>query len=255
MKKLDLCIPFVLVVAIASCLCTGCGVFGLAGTAEEPNEFTADNPTSSSSPSFVQPEMSSEMVPTPRYSSGGELSGPNEFESSLKERYLAQFGIGTLRFDRGVLSARATQSCISSSQACDPDVETEFEGPWPHRLDERNIGTVEKFFPEAAGEYADLVDAVRDGSASDDCGLYVMAVDSDSRFAAFVLAGIAKDTVTVFDIAAPNCKEAAEYTEIGFLFRYCGEIDERPEIVHKTVDVDMPADKCPDLQSEWVLKR
>jgi hypothetical protein len=82
----------------------------------------------------------------------------------------------------------------------------------------------------------------------------VQSVWGDSKTIGFVLANVSRDTVSIIDIANSNCKETTENKVYRFLFRYCGEIDSRPEIVHTTVAANIPADKCPVQRTaaEWL---
>ena len=263
MKKSEWCIPFAFVTVIAACLCIGCGNTDVAGTAEEPNEFAADSMSSSRQDSLEYVLSSSSAPLFPAYSSEAVEHGPGNVDGSSRESsldfYLAQFGIDTLRFDGGLLAAKAERkssppvSAVEPGQTSSPGYSTEFDGSCPHQFNARSIDALEVLFPDAALEYAGLADSVRKGIMDGGCGLYMMTVKGDSRFAGFILSGVAKDAVSVIDIAVPGCKMTTESMVFRFLFRYCGEMDSCPAIVHEAVNVDMPADKCAELRlnSEW----
>ena len=255
MKKFNLFIAFAFWTIVAAGLCVGCGHL-LAGTAEEPNEMTADcdkDCESKSSSSSSEPSGLSSVVedPSPRF---------NDFSLDY---YLALFGVDSLQFDGGVLAAKGEHgpkpppSSVEPGQSASPGANTEFDGPCPNRFNAGNIEKLETYFPDEALEYAGLADSIRKGIASGGCGLYMMTVEGSSKYAGFVLAGVAKDTVSVIDIAVPSCKVTTESMVFRFLFRYCGEIGSCPVAVHEAVNVDMPADKCKDLQpnAEWVLDK
>lgn len=260
MKKAELYIPFALVAVIAACLCIGCGSTNLAGTAEEPNEFAADSMSSSRQDSLEYVLSSSSVPSFPAYSSEAVEHGSGNEDWSSLEFYLAQFGIDTLRFEDGLLAAKAERSssppvsAVDPGQTSSPGYSTEFDGQCPGQFNARSIDALEVLFPGAALEYAGLVDSIRKGITDGSCGLYTMTVRGDSKFAGFMLAGVVKDTVSIIDIAVPSCKMTTESMVFRFLFRYCGEMDSCPVVVHEAVNVDMPADKCTELRldSEWI---
>ena len=75
----------------------------------------------------------------------------------------------------------------------------------------------------------------------------------DGISAAFVVANIAKDTIKVLDVPAGDCNAISTNEMSRFLFYYCGELDNEPEIVHVLVENSLSA-KCSALKSEieWV---
>ena len=104
----------------------------------------------------------------------------------------------------------------------------------------------------AVKEYSDIVNAIKNDSLDAGCGLYMLNIYGDGKAAGFVLADIAKDTITVLDVSAGHCESSSGKME-RFLFYYCGEIDNRPEIVHVPVENNWSG-KCPVLETrdEWV---
>ena len=131
---------------------------------------------------------------------------------------------------------------------------TEFDGPWPHRFVKENIGALPYFFPEAADEYAGLVDSIDSGLADSGCGLYMMNVYGNEKAIAYVVADITADKIVVMDVSAGSCPNSAVNKIFRFLFRYCGEMESRPEIEHVEVNLNVSEGSCPDfdMDSEWV---
>ena len=56
----------------------------------------------------------------------------------------------------------------------------------------------------------------------------------------------------VIDIKADACQTSAGVEYARFLVSYCGDLDKNPEVVHKVVEADIPKDKCPQVDQEWV---
>ena len=176
--------------------------------------------------------------------------------SNSLDSYLKLFKLDSGSFDGGVLSATfdVSESVIPGDPVDKPPTAsvTEFDGPWPHKFVKQNIVALGHFFPNAEKEYSDIVNAIKNDTLDANCGLYMLNVYGDGKAAGFVLANIAKDTITVLDISAGRCESSSGKME-RFLFYYCGEIDSRPEIVHVLVENNLSAG-CPVLKNEeeWV---
>lgn len=184
---------------------------------------------------------------------------PNPQEGTAKpttlDSYLEQFKLQSGSFDEGVLSAKIDNG---------GKVSTPYEGDKPptsavdpeytelYRFDKKNIGEIDAFFPTAAKKYAEIVSAIKNGSVESDCGLYMLSIVGNKKVAGFVLAGIAKDSLTLLDIPAGSCPSTAGKMS-QFLFYYCGELIREPEIVHVPVE-DNLSTKCADIktQTEWL---
>lgn len=206
---------------------------------------------------------SSQKDNTPNYSSSlsdGKTQTPPIFEQDPNSRsldsYLKQFKLDSASFDGAVLSAKfdVSESVNPSDPITNPPSAsaTEFDGPWPHKFVKQNIAALELFFPMAVKEYSDIVNAIKNDSLDAGCGLYMLNIYGDGKAAGFVLADIAKETITVLDVSAGHCESSSGKME-RFLFYYCGEIDNRPEIVHVPVENNWSG-KCPVLETrdEWV---
>lgn len=284
MKKLSLYVLIACESLLFALLFAGCSEnTSVAGTAEEPNEFaielessSSNGESSSSNEEFSSSAMisssskvvssssetiSSSSEPLPSSSSFVEMSSSSRVSdmkpvNSSLESYMAQFGLDSIQFMDGMLAARSERYQAPPTSA-DPDHQsasaTEFDGPWPIAFVQQNIYALRDFFPEAYMEYAGLVDSIKNGTASDSCKLYMLNVQGNSKSIGFVIADISRDTVDVLAISAESCKIKTDKRVFRFLFRYCGEIDSRPEIVYTTVEADIPADKCPAQDdAEWI---
>ena len=176
--------------------------------------------------------------------------------SNSLDSYLKLFKLDSGSFDGGVLSAKIEiRDDLQTSDPANPPPTasaTEFDGPWPHKFVKQNIVALGHFFPNAEKEYSEIVSAIKNDTLDANCGLYMLNVYGDGKAAGFVLANIAKDTITVLDISAGRCESSSGKME-RFLFYYCGEIDSRPEIVHVLVENNLSAG-CPAMENgeEWV---
>lgn len=282
MKMINLSMSIALVAFIAVCFCAGCSdTHKLTGTAEETNEFAIAESSSSfsssslensgvgssavESSSSVEPEVSSSSqkqesssseegssssVAAPQ--SGTQSSSSRENSNSL-EYYIEELGLNVNQLYENVLAAGLTEE-KDSDTAPGQAMATEFDGPWPHRFVKENIGVLPYFFPEEADEYAGLVDSIESGLADSGCGLYMMNVYGNEKAIAYVVADITADKIVVMDVSAGSCPNSAVNKIFRFLFRYCGEMESRPEIEHVEVNLNVSEGSCPefDMDSEWV---
>ena len=282
MKMINLFMSIALVAFIAVCFCAGCSdSHKLTGTAEETNEFafvvSSSSFSSSSlensgvgssaveSSSSVEPEVSSSSQKQESSSSeegssssvgapqsGTQSSSSIENPNSL-EYYIEELGLNVNQLYENVLAAGLTEE-KDSDTAPGQAVAAEFDGPWPHQFVKENIGVLPYFFPEAADEYAGLVDSIEAGLADSGCGLYMMNVYGNEKAIAYVVADITADKIVVMDVSAGSCPNSAVNKIFRFLFRYCGEMESRPEIEHVEVNLNVSEGSCPDfdMDSEWV---
>lgn len=181
-----------------------------------------------------------------------ETAVPNPYSLDY---YLKSFALDSGKFDNGVLSAKVEREKGESAHDGEKPPaasDTEFDGPWPHKFVKQNIVALGHFFPNAEKEYSEIVSAIKNDTLDANCGLYMLNVYGNSDVAGYVLANIAKDTITVLDIPKGSCNSISGRME-RFLFYYCGEIDSRPEIVHVLVENNLSAG-CPAMENgeEWV---
>ena len=180
----------------------------------------------------------------------------NPMPKNTLESYLNDFKLDSSSFDGGVLSAKLDRNeNLNASDPVNPPHSasaTEFDGSWPHKFVKQNIGALDEFFPMAKKEYSEIITAIKNETLDANCGLYMLNVDGNENSAGFVLANVAKDTLTVLDIPVGKCNPTQGIT-VRFLFYYCGELDSRPEINHVLVENNL-SDKCPVYKDEreWV---
>ena len=217
------------------------------------------------SSSSVKPEVSSSSQKQESSSSeeessssaappqGGKLSSSSIVNPNSLEYYIEELGLNAHQVYEGVMAAKSTEE-KDSDTAPGQAAATEFDGPWPHRFVKQNIGALEYFFPDAADEYAGLIDSIKAGQAEDGCWLYMMNVYGNDKSVGYVLADVSENKVVVLDISAGECPNSAVNKTFRFLFRYCGVIATSPEIEHVEVDLNVPEGSCPsfDSESEWV---
>lgn len=217
------------------------------------------------SSSSVEPEVSSSSQKQESSSSedgssssvaapqGGTQSSSSRENPNSLEYYIEELGLNVNQLYENVLAAGLTEE-KDSDTAPGQAMATEFDGPWPHRFVKENIGALSYFFPEAADEYAGLVDSIESGLADSGCGLYMMNVYGNEKAIAYVVADITADKIVVMDVSAGSCPNSAVNKIFRFLFRYCGEMESRPEIEHVEVNLNVSEGSCPDfdMDSEWV---
>ena len=272
MKLLDLSIPFTFTFLLTAFLTAGCTT-DVAGTAEEQNEFKelAELESSSSitqelpSSSSIVQSSSSTMASSSSISNQSTPVKPDE--TNTLSYYLLQYGITDAAFDSSVLASAFTykeQNSAPPQSSTDPDHDgdtkpgtiaeaTEFDGQGFHPFVKQNIVALEYFFPDAYEKFPKLIDDIKNGNVQEGCGLYMLNIYADSRYAGYILTEINSNSVTVIDIKADACQTGASVNYARFLVSYCGDLDRNPEVVHKTVEVNISKDKCPQVSGqEWV---
>lgn len=225
---------------------------GVGSSAVESSSSVEPEVSSSSQKqeSSSSEDGSSSSVAAPQ---GGTQSSSSRENPNSLEYYIEELGLNVNQLYENVLAAGLTEE-KDSDTAPGQAMATEFDGPWPHRFVKENIGALPYFFPEAADEYAGLVDSIESGLADGGCGLYMMNVYGNEKAIAYVVADITADKIVVMDVSAGSCPNSAVNKIFRFLFRYCGEMESRPEIEHVEVDLNVSEGSCPDfdMDSEWV---
>ena len=272
MKMHNLSIPFTFAFALVAFLSAGCSdsTSKIAGTAEETNELAEIESSSSiddelpTSSSTIQSSSSTKVSSSS--SSNGQTAPVEELDKNSLGYYLQQYGITDAAFDSNVFASTITYSentsaapQSSSDSHNDGDsrpgtaAATEFDGQGFHPFVKQNIAALEYYFPEAYEKFPELIDDIKNDNVQEGCGLYMLNIYADSRYAGYVLAEIKSDAVTVLDIKADACQTGARADYARFLVSYCGDLDRNPEVVHKVVEADIPKDKCPQASGqEWV---
>ena len=225
---------------------------GVGSSAVESSSSVEPEVSSSSQKqeSSSSEEGSSSSVAAPQ--SGTQSSSSRANPNSL-DHYVDELGLNINQVYEGAMATKLTEE-TDSDTAPGQAAATEFDGPWPHRFVKQNIGALEYFFPDAADEYAGLIDSIKAGQAEDGCWLYMMNVYGNDKSVGYVLADVSENKVVVLDISAGECPNSAVNKTFRFLFRYCGVIATSPEIEHVEVDLNIPEGSCPDFghESEWV---
>lgn len=225
---------------------------GVGSSAVESSSSVEPEVSSSSQKqeSSSSEDGSSSSVAAPQ---GGTQSSSSRENPNSLEYYIEELGLNVNQLYENVLAAGLTEE-KDSDTAPGQAMATEFDGPWPHRFVKENIGALSYFFPEAADECAGLVDSIDSGLADSGCGLYMMNVYGNEKAIAYVVADITADKIVVMDVSAESCPNSAVNKIFRFLFRYCGEMESRPEIEHVEVDLNVSEGSCPDfdMDSEWV---
>lgn len=217
-----------------------------SSSSEEPEVSSSSQKQESSS----SEDGSSSSVAAPQ---GGTQSSSSRENPNSLEYYIEELGLNVNQLYENVLAAGLTEE-KDSDTAPGQTMATEFDSPWPHQFVKENIGALPYFFPEAADEYAGLVDSIESGLADGGCGLYMMNVYGSENAIAYVVADITADKIVVMDVSAGSCPNSAVNKIFRFLFRYCGEMESRPEIEHVEVNLNVSEGSCPDfdMDSEWV---
>ena len=271
MKMLNLSIPFTFAFTLVAFLSAGCSdsTSKIAGTAEEQNEL-AENESSSSadeelpiSSSAVQ--SSSSTVVSSSSSNNDQTVPVSELDSNSLSYYLLQYGITDAAFDSKVFASTITYKENSSAppqSSTNPEHDgdtkpgtaaaTEFDGQGFHPFVKQNIAALEYYFPEAYEKFPQLIDDIKNDNVQEGCGLYMLSIYADNRYAGQIVTEVKGDSVTVLDIKADACLTGARADYTRFLVSYCGDLDKNPEVVHKVVEVDIPKDECPQINQEWV---
>lgn len=174
--------------------------------------------------------------------------------------YLHLFDLDNDEFDSNVLAA-SVERIVDGGNPDIPPTEkephrgeaTEFGGvDRVYRFVQQNVGALRILFPEANTRYYELVSAIENGTDDGSCGLYMMNLYG-GKYAGNVLAEITSHKVTVLDIEVDDCKQYDDAL-VRFLFKYCGEIDERPEIERLVVTAEMSGKGCQAVSEsyEWI---
>ena len=272
MKMLNLSTTLTFAFALVVFMSTGCSdsTSKIAGTAEEQNEL-ADAESSSSidekQPSSSSAIQSSSSTVVSSSSSNNDQTVPvSELDSNSLSYYLLQYGITDAAFDSNVFASTITYKENSSAppqSSTNPEHDgdtkpgtaaaTEFDGQGFHPFVKQNIAALEYYFPEAYEKFPQLIDDIKNDNVQEGCGLYMLNIYADSRYAGYVLAEVNSSSVTVLDIKADACQTSAGVEYARFLVSYCGDLDKNPEVVHKVVEADISKDKCPQAsEQEWV---
>ena len=223
---------------------------------DSPNTPLSSSRVASSSSRAISSSSEDRNTQTPQITSSSSRGDVNEgtpMPNSLNY-YLDLLHLDSDSFDNAVLSTKRDRN--DDFQAANPVPSarsTDFDSPWPRKVVKQNVDALGSIFPTAVEEYPEIITAIKNETLDEKCGLYTFNVYGDGKAAAFIVAKIAKDTITVLDIPAGDCNAISSSDMSRFLFYYCGELDERPDVVHVPVENSLSA-KCSVLrtENEWV---
>ena len=162
--------------------------------------------------------------------------GPTVEPASTLDDYLKKYNITEVTYDDNVLGYNVTfKSCDASQETC-------FESPsiaklrelGLHKITKDNVRALAYLFEKTIWAMHGDVYGTASGDISrlpDGCPLYVLNV-IDTSPVMHVLTKITKDTIAITEIH-DNCGYEPRPFDmhVGFLFEYCGELSESPEIV------------------------
>ena len=162
--------------------------------------------------------------------------GPTVEPASTLDDYLKKYNITEVTYDDNVLGYNVTfKSCDASQETC-------FESPsiaklrelGLHKITKDNVRALAYLFEKTIWAMHGDVYGTASGDISrlpDGCPLYVLNV-IDTSPVMHVLTKITKDTIAITEIH-DNCNYEPRPFDmhVGFLFEYCGELSESPEIV------------------------
>lgn len=264
------------------------------GTAEEPNQFAQGNDESSSSigietsssiayssqeqihlpqnssSSKRSQHMSSSREPQPKSSTtvpkdssasspgshqDGSVvghAGSDPFREQTLDYYLQKYKVPGVTFDENVLAYNKTfEGCDATKETCfeSPDIAA-FRTIGLHKVPtQKEFNDISFIFPVTAKAMGGNIHGV------DSCPLYVLNIDETSP-AVHILTKISKDTLTVATFY-DNCDYARRAFDmyVGFLFSYCGELSEKPEIV-MTSELNEAMTSCGSVEyKEYINKK
>ena len=140
------------------------------------------------------------------------------------EAFLEKYDITDYSFDKNVLAYNETSGyCDALQNTCfeAPGI-SEFRTLGLHRFEANDITALTTIFPHAAAAMNNKIEG---------CPLYVLNI-SDTSPAIHILTNITKDTITIVNISDECAYEPRPFDmNVGFLFTYCDELSENPEVV------------------------
>ncbi|WP_298772507.1 hypothetical protein [uncultured Fibrobacter sp.] len=255
-------------------LCEACSESAsVAGTAEEPNEIAVNESSDSEQTADVTDCSSSsndDSGCTPSSSSYSDYWAPSErptgeseiMDLSSLNGYLFHYGLlGKYSFDanvfaatlrdedkKGFLPEEPSQGNPTEARPANP-----FTGSGVYKIDNQDSSLLVTLFPETADEIIAYSSTILNGDA---CNLYLLAMQGESMSAGYVLAEVSADSLTVLDVGVGECGASTLNQLVSFVFVYCGDMNENPQIVHVPVQNEMTPQQCSEQSSEteWLKK-
>ena len=162
--------------------------------------------------------------------------GPTVEPASTLDDYLKKYNITEVAYDDNVLGYNVTLTyCDSTEQNCTVHSSTaKLRELGLHKITKDNVRALPYLFEKTIWAMHGDIYETASGDISrlpDGCPLYVLNI-YDSSPVMHVLTKITKDTIAITEIH-DNCDYEPRPFDmhVGFLFEYCGELSESPEIV------------------------
>ena len=186
-------------------------------------------------PIYIDPSSSSNTAGEGNKGNDPDVVGnPDTVPAYTLDSYLKYYGITEVAYDDNVLGYNVTfKSCDASQETC-------FESPsiaklrelGLHKLTAENASGLGVLFLRTAMNMGNKL-YENNGAVSrtqDGCPLYILNIN-DTSPAVHVLTKISKDSIAITEIH-DNCNYEPRPFDmhVGFLFEYCGELSESPEI-------------------------
>ena len=186
-------------------------------------------------PIYIDPSSSSNTAGEGNKGNDPDVVGnPDTVPAYTLDSYLKYYGITEVTYDDNVLGYNVTfKSCDASQETC-------FESPsiaklrelGLHKLTAENASGLGVLFLRTAMNMGNKL-YENNGAVSrtqDGCPLYILNIN-DTSPAVHVLTKISKDTIAITEVH-DNCNYEPRPFDmhVGFLFEYCGELSESPEI-------------------------
>ena len=204
-----------------------------------------------------------DVIPMPGTSSSGNGNSKTPISDSGDGSlgyYLHLFNLDGESFDGNVLATTHVQAAdkdgnMDPPRGTDPEQAgaTEFDATENvYRFVKQNVGAIKIMFPDAYMQYSELISAIENETIEEGCGLYLLNLYGE-KYVGHVLAEITSHKITVLDIKADGCKQMSGGV-VRFLFKFCGEMDELPEIERLVVTAEMSGKGCQVVSEsyEWI---
>ena len=225
---------------------------------DKVSSSSVDQNKALSSSSFNEPDV--DPLPVSSSSDGGDDRPIDGSEGNTLGYYLHLFNLDGESFDGNVLATTHVQAAdkdgnMDPPRGTDPEraEATEFDATEKvYRFVKQNVGAIKIMFPDAYMQYSELISAIENETIEEGCGLYLLNLYGE-KYVGHVLAEITSHKITVLDIKADGCKQMSGGV-VRFLFNYCGEIDERPEIERIVVAGELSDQRCQAISEsgEWI---
>ena len=186
-------------------------------------------------PIYIDPSSSSNTAGEGNKGNDPDVVGnPDTVPAYTLDSYLKYYGITEVAYDDNVLGYNVTfKSCDASQETC-------FESPsiaklrelGLHKITQEDVNDLHSLFPITTQAISSSLH-MQDGFVSrtqNGCPLYVLNIN-DTSPAVHVLTKISNEAIAITEVH-DNCDYEKRPFDmyVGFLFEYCGELSESPQI-------------------------